>query len=253
MRRPALCITPLTGIPRVAAGDDLAAMLLEAADRCETGLADGDIFVLAQKIVSKSEDRMRDLAQVAPSARARELAQKADKDPRLVELILQESRAVRRCHRGVIIVTDIRGFTLANAGIDASNTGGNPDHVLLLPADPDASARSLRETLHARTGKRIGVVIADSFGRAWRLGTTGTAIGSAGIPALLDMRTRPDMDGRPLRTTEIGVADELAAAASLMMGQADEAIPAVHVRGFPYTGEGRAADLVRPPELDLFP
>jgi coenzyme F420-0:L-glutamate ligase/coenzyme F420-1:gamma-L-glutamate ligase len=220
---------------------------------CGFELRDGDVLVVAQKIVSKAEGRQVDLGTVAPSARACELAATADKDPRLVELILRESQAVLRCQPGTIIVRHRLGLVMANAGIDASNVDGGAEAVLLLPSDPDASAARLRDKLQAAAGVRLGVVINDSFGRAWRLGTVGTAIGAAGVPALLDLRGRPDRGGRALRVTEVGAADELAAAASLIMGQAAEGQPVVHVRGFPYgLGESRAADLLRPEHLDLF-
>ena len=250
-----LIVTPLEGIPTVRQGDDLASLVLSALDRTGIALADGDILVLAQKIVSKSEGRMVRLDSVTPSPRAQEIAAAANKDPRVVELILAESRELVRTRPGVIIVEDRRGFVMANAGIDASNVehAEGTEAVLLLPADPDASAARLRDEIRARVGVSVGVVVNDSFGRAWRLGTTGTAIGVAGIPALLDLRGRPDRTGRVLQTSELGVADEVAAAASLMMGQGDEGRPVVHLRGFPYAAtDGKAADLVRPRTMDLF-
>ena len=250
-----LIVTPLEGVPTVREGDDLAALVLEALGQTGIALADGDILVLAQKIVSKAEGRMVRLDGVTPSPRALEVAVAANKDPRVVELILAESREIVRMRPGVIIVEDRRGFVMANAGIDASNVehAADVEAVLLLPADPDASAARLRDEIRARVGVSVGVVINDSFGRAWRLGTTGTAIGAAGIPALLDLRGRPDRTGRILQTSELGVADEVAAAASLMMGQGDEGRPVVHLRGFPYAvSDGKAADLVRPKSMDLF-
>jgi len=247
-----LAITALPDLPEIGAGADLAGLIAAGMDRAGIAPQAGDIVALAQKIVSKAEGRMVDLAGVIPSDRARELAAVARKDPRLVELILRESRAVLRCVPDVIVVENRNGLVMANAGIDASNVG-RAGHVLLLPLDPDASAAALRAGLARLTGVDLGVVILDSFGRAWRMGTVGTAIGVAGFPALLDLRQRPDRDGRPLLTSELGLADEVAAAASLVMGQADEGLPVAHLRGVPYgRSDGRAADLQRPPARDLF-
>jgi coenzyme F420-0:L-glutamate ligase/coenzyme F420-1:gamma-L-glutamate ligase len=254
MSAHALTLTALAGIPTVGEGDDLAAIALAGLAVSGIALADGDILVFAQKIVSKAEGRCVKLAGIVPSPRAIELAEKSQKDPRIVELILSESVEVLRCRPGAIIVEDRRGMVMAHAGIDASNVE-SPDgeSVLLLPADPDASAARLREALREHTGARVGIIVNDSFGRAWRLGTVGTAIGVAGLPALLDLRGRPDRTGRLLQTSELGVADEAAAAASLVMGQGSEGRPIVHMRGFPYpAAEGRAADLVRPRHMDLF-
>jgi coenzyme F420-0:L-glutamate ligase / coenzyme F420-1:gamma-L-glutamate ligase len=250
----ALSLTALPGIPTVAPGADLARLVLDGVERAGIALADGDILVLAQKIVSKAEGRRVRLADVSPSPRAQELARTVEKDARLVELILQEAQEVLRARPGVLVVVHRLGFVLANAGIDASNVeGGGDESVLLLPADPDASAERLRRALCGATGRALGVVINDSFGRAWRLGTVGTAIGLAGLPGLIDLRGRPDRSGRVLRVTELGAADELAAAASLLMGQGDEGRPIIHVRGFPYAlREGRASELLRPAQLDLF-
>ncbi|HUH84092.1 MAG TPA: coenzyme F420-0:L-glutamate ligase [Stellaceae bacterium] len=250
-----LVLTALEGVPTVRPGDDLAEIVLAGAARAGVMLAEGDILVLAQKIVSKAEGRFRRLAEVEPSAEARSLAARTEKDPRVVELILREATAVLRARAGVIIVAHRLGFVMANAGIDASNVEGatENDAVLLLPENPDASAAGLRDRLRARAGVDLGVIINDSFGRAWRLGTIGTAIGVAGLPALADLRGTPDRTGRALQVTDVGVADEVAAAASLLMGQAAEGRPIVHVRGFPYARrEGNAAELVRPPAQDLF-
>ena len=195
------------------------------------------------------------LAGVEPSPRAREIARKAEKDPRLVEIILQESREVLRVRAGVIVVEDVRGLVLANAGVDASNVNadGGDCSVLLLPSDPDASAARLRQALFARLGKEIGIVINDSIGRAWRNGTIGTAIGVSGLPGLLDLRGTPDLFGRALRTTDLGLADEIAAAASLLMGQAGEGRPIVLARGIAYVRrEGSARELQRDKALDFF-
>lgn len=240
-------ITALPDLPEVRPGDDLAAILQGGLARAGIAVAAGDVLVVAQKVVSKSEGRIVDLVTITPSARAIELASVAQKDARVVELILQESVEVLRCVPGVIVVQDRRGLVMANAGIDASNVAGSEDRVLLLPEDPDASAGRLAAALG------LAVVINDSFGRAWRLGTCGTAIGVAGMPALLDLRGRPDRNGRPLMTSELALADEVAAAASLAMGQAAEGRPAIHLRGVPWiSGDGKAADLVRPRSKDLF-
>jgi coenzyme F420-0:L-glutamate ligase / coenzyme F420-1:gamma-L-glutamate ligase len=247
-----LTLTGLDSIGEVKAGDDLAALLLEAVTAVGETLREGDIVAVAQKIVSKAEGRMVRLADVVPAPAAQALAAETGKDPRLCQLLLDETRGIVRQRAGLAIVEDIRGLVLANAGIDASNVSADGESVLLLPRDPDASAARLHEAIAARCGVRPGVVILDSIGRAWRMGTVGTAIGVAGIPALLDLRGRPDMHGRKLETSELGLADEIAAAASLLMGQADEHCPAVLVRGLDLTGEGRAADLLRPRELDLF-
>lgn len=250
-----LVLTALESVPTVRPGADLAGLVLAASSRSGIALRDGDILVLAQKIVSKSEGRFVRLSEIAPSPRARELAHECEKDPRVVELILRESAEVLRCLPGVIIVAHRFGFVMANAGIDASNVEScaGEETVLLLPEDPDRSAAQLRRQLRKATGCDLGIVINDSFGRAWRLGTVGIAIGAAGLPALLDMRGRPDRNGRVLRVTEIGIADEVAAAASLIMGQAAEGRPVVHLRGFPYERcEGSAAELIRPKRQDLF-
>jgi coenzyme F420-0:L-glutamate ligase / coenzyme F420-1:gamma-L-glutamate ligase len=245
----------LDGIPIVQAGDDLAAHLLAAIVRAELVLEDRDVIVVAQKIVSKAESRRVRLSSVEPSARALELAPQLNKDPRLVEIVLRESREVLRVRSGVVVVEDIRGLVLANAGVDASNVNedGGEDSVLLLPADPDASAARLRDDIRARTGSDIGIVINDSIGRAWRNGTIGTAIGASGLPGLIDLRGTPDLFGRVLKTTDLGLADEVAAAASLLMGQAGEGCPAVLMRGVPYARrDGKAAELLRPKAMDFF-
>lgn len=250
-----VALVPLAGIPLIAADDDLAAILCGAIEASETGLVDGDVLVLAQKVVSKAEGRLVPLAGVTPSGRAIELGEACDKDPRLVELILAEADEVMRVRKGVLIVRHRLGLVLANAGIDQSNVdhAGGPV-ALLLPLDPDATCQRLRAAIAERTGRRIAVLVIDSLGRAWRNGTLGTAIGSAGLPALLDLRGRPDLYGRTLETSELGLADEIAAAASLVMGQAAEGTPAVLVRGLVLPdAPGCAADLVRPRALDLFP
>ncbi len=248
---PRLVISAPSGIGRIAEGADLCTVVLDALAREDEALAVGDIVVLAQKIVSKAEGRLVDLAAVRPSAPARALAAETAKDPRVVELILRESEQVVRSRPGLIIVRHRLGYVLANAGIDASNVGEG--RVLLLPEDPDRSCAAIRAELERRTGVAPGVIINDSLGRAWRLGTTGTALGAAGLAALKDMRGSLDLFGRPLQVSEIGLADEVAAAASIVMGQAAEARPVVLVRGLPYPPEdGRGADLIRPAALDLF-
>ncbi len=250
-----MTVTALAGIPEIRPGDDLAALIIDAAAANGEAVADGDIVVVAQKIVSKAEGRYADLAEVTPSDEARRLAQQVEKDPRLVELILSQSVEVVRFRPGVLIVADRHGLVLANAGIDTSNLdpARGETAVLLLPEDPDRSAAELRAALARRTGAAIGVIINDSLGRAWRNGTVGVAIGASGIAALADLRGRPDRRGRDLRVTEIGLADEIAAAASAVMGQADEGRPVVIVRGLGHArGDGRARDLVRARDLDLF-
>jgi coenzyme F420-0:L-glutamate ligase / coenzyme F420-1:gamma-L-glutamate ligase len=217
------------------------------------------VLVLAQKIVSKAEGRQVALDSVTPSAHALELSKETGKDARFVELILNEATEIVRVRSNLIIVRHRLGLVLANAGIDQSNVGdgegyGKEQQVLLLPLDPDASAAGLREAIFAATRARIAVIIIDSLGRAWRLGTVGTAIGVAGIPALLDLRGTADLNGRPLQASDLGLADEIAAAASLAMGQAGEGMPMVLIRGLPSFGnEGKAADLIRPAKMDLFP
>jgi len=234
----------------------VAALLLQALDRAGQTLRDGDVLAVAQKIVSKAEGRQVRLAAVTPSARAEEVAAVVGKDARLVELILRESTAVSRLAPGVLIVRHRLGFTSANAGIDRSNVqthSGEEEAVLLLPLNPDASAVALREALRAATGAAAGVVITDSHGRPFRLGTVGVAIGVAGLPALWNRRGEADLYGYRLQHTDVGLADEIAAAAGLLMGQAAEGLPAVLLRGLrlPPAG-GRATDLVRPDELDLY-
>jgi coenzyme F420-0:L-glutamate ligase/coenzyme F420-1:gamma-L-glutamate ligase len=252
-----LTLTCLPGIPLIRPGDNLVEMIGTALERAGLVLQDGDILVLAQKIVSKAEGRMLNLARVNPSARALELAASIDKDPRLVELILQESREVLRTRPGTIIVEHRLGFVCANAGIDHSNVAGLGDGqeewVLLLPENPDDSAHRIRQGLERAASVHVGVLIIDSHGRAWRQGTVGAAIGLSGMPGLVDLRGSPDLFDYTLRITQVGAADELAAAASLVMGQAAEGTPVVHVRGFPYPlREGSLEELLRPKELDLF-
>jgi coenzyme F420-0:L-glutamate ligase/coenzyme F420-1:gamma-L-glutamate ligase len=252
-----LVLTPLSGLPLVEPGDRLDESILGALDRSGISLVNGDILVLAQKIVSKAEGRLVNLAEVEPSLRAFELARQVEKDPRLVELILRESRGVLRTRPGAIIVEHRLGFVCANAGIDHSNVKGEGDQaeewVLLLPEDPDRTADTLRRKLEAASNALLGVLIIDSHGRAWRNGTVGVTIGLSGLPGLVDLRGQPDLFGYQLRITQVGAADELAAAASLVMGQAAEATPVVHARGFPYPlREASLEELLRPKEMDLF-
>jgi coenzyme F420-0:L-glutamate ligase/coenzyme F420-1:gamma-L-glutamate ligase len=245
----------LEGVPLVRAGDNLADIILDSLQRSALGFEAGDVLVIAQKVISKSENRFVRLDTVEPSRRALEIAPVIGKDPRLVEIILRESREVLRMRAGIIVVEDARGLVLANAGVDTSNVNadGGDASVLLLPENPDASAARLRAELRSRTGQGVAIIINDSIGRAWRNGTVGTAIGVSGLPALLDLRGTPDLFGRKLRTTDLGLADEIAAAASLLMGQAHESRPVILVRGVPYERrEGNAGELLRPKALDFF-
>jgi len=248
-------VIALEGLPFVRPGDDLVELIASALTRNGVAPRAGDVLVVAQKIVSKAEGRMIDLATVEPSAKALTLAAEVDKDPRLVEVILSESVRVVRARRNVLIVEHRLGFIMANAGVDQSNVGPSDggSRVLLLPENPDRSAEALRRSLTALTGIDLAVVINDSFGRAWRQGTTGVAIGAAGLPALIDLRGRPDLFGRTLEVSVIGFADEVAAAASLVMGQADEAAPVVLIRGLRWSApESTVASLIRPSNEDLF-
>lgn len=245
----------LRDLPRVAPGDDLAELLAQGLADNELKPRDGDVVVIAQKIVSKAEGRLIDLGTVIPSPRAEQIAREVEKDPRLVELILRESVRVVRQRKDVLIVEHRLGFVMANAGIDQSNvdTTQYAEPALLLPEDPDASASRLRTRLSQRHGAEVAVIINDSFGRPWRRGTVGVAIGCAGLPALRDLRGQPDLFGRTLRVTEVGLADEMAAAASLLMGQAAEALPVVLIRGLALTGPSlNAQSLIRSPHEDLF-
>jgi coenzyme F420-0:L-glutamate ligase/coenzyme F420-1:gamma-L-glutamate ligase len=252
-----LTLTALKDIPLIRQGDDLAQIIETCLNRSSLTLETNDILVLAQKIVSKAEGRMTNLVKVTPGSRALELAAQTEKDPRLVELILQESNEVLRTRPGTIIVEHKLGFICANAGIDHSNVAGkgsvSEDMVLLLPKDPDLSAHGIRIKLEKSTGKRIGILIIDSHGRAWRNGTVGMTIGLSGVPGILDERGWNDLLGYTLRITVVGVADELAAAASLLMGQAAEGTPVIHVRGFPYPlDEGTLKEIIRAKDQDLF-
>ena len=251
--RQQLTVVTLDGIPRVRPGDDLARLLIAALEQNGMALRAQDILVVTQKIVSKAEGRYLDLAAVEPSSRAREIAAITRKDVHLVEAILSQAVEVLRAASNVLVVATAHGLVLANAGIDQSNLDAGGRRVLLLPQDPDASARRLKERIDAHFATDIGVIISDSAGRAWRLGTVGLAIGAAGVPALLDRRGEKDMCGRPLEVTEVGVADAVAAAAVLIMGEAAEARPAALVRGLAWSAAARpASDLVRSKARDLF-
>jgi len=251
-----LTLTALEGIPEVRPGDDVAALVAQALERSAVRLVAGDVLVIAQKIVSKSEGRFAVLDEVEPTARARELAQVTGKDPRIVELVLRESSEVLRTRKNVIVVEHRLGMVLASAGIDQSNVDADAQgraRALLLPEDPDGSCERIRTQLRACSGTDVGVIINDSIGRAWRNGIVGTAIGVAGVPALVDRRGAPDRMGRRLEITMIGLADEIAAAASILMGQGDEGSPVVHVRGVPYERrESTMRELVRARHEDLF-
>jgi coenzyme F420-0:L-glutamate ligase / coenzyme F420-1:gamma-L-glutamate ligase len=248
-------IIGLPGVPMVQPGDNLHAITVSALVDADLALEAGDVLVVAQKIVSKAENRFVDVAAVTPSAQAIKLAKETRKDPRFVEVVLSESKRIVRHRENLIIAEHRHGWVMANAGIDHSNVapGDGRERVLLLPVDPDASARALREELVASYGVPVAVIISDSFGRPWRRGTVGIAIGAAGLPAIIDWRGHPDLFGRALEVTETGFADEIAAAASLVMGQANEAVPIALVRGLHWDApEADATALVRPPEHDLF-
>ena len=253
-----LTLTAFAGIPLVHSGDDLVALILQSLQQTSIKLEDGDILVIAQKIVSKSEGRYVRLADVKPSEKAFQLAAETEKDPRLMELILSESREIVRYRSSVIVAENRQGVVLANAGIDHSNVekDGGEEQGLLLPLDPDASAANIRKQLQRKTNRNLAVIINDSLGRAWRNGTTGTALGVSGLPALLNLRGHPDLFGEPLQTSEEAIADELSAAASLLQGQAGEGRPVILIRGYDFSGiptqNTGTFGLIRPKEKDLF-
>lgn len=255
MRRPgSIELIPVADFPIVRPGDCIATLAFECLRNQGLELAEDDILVIAQKIVSKAEGRFVNLASLAPSKKAKELAEICRKDPRLVEAVLQESSEVLRCSENFLIVVHRLGYVVANAAIDASNVAAEDgEMVLLLPRQPDQSAADIRDRLSAMCGIAPGIIINDSFGRAWRQGTIGTAIGAAGVASLEDLRGRSDLFGRTLVATEVATADQLASAATLIQGQADEGVPIVLVRGFvtrsPHIS---AAILVRPVEKDMF-
>ena len=248
-------IVPLTGLPEVRPGDDLAALLATAMTGLPGGPRTKDILVVTQKIVSKADNLFVDLDSVEPDDEARELAERTRKDPRLVALVLRESVAVVRAVPGVLITRHVSGCVMANGGIDQSNLGpGGDGRVLLLPRDPDAAAARLRAALKRTRGADApALIISDSFGRPWRVGVTNVAIGAAGFPALVDQRGMHDRGGRPMAVTQTALADLAAAAAGLIMGEADEGVPAAVIRGLAWNGPQRpAADLIRPMAEDLF-
>ena len=250
-----ITLTALEGLPLVTAGDDLAGMITEGLERTGIEPVSGDILVVAQKIVSKAEGRVVDLNSVSPGTRAREIAEDIGKDARVVELILSESKSIIRMKPGVMIVEHHRGWIMANAGIDASNVASKEgqQNVLLLPVDPDESAARLRADLMSHFGCDLGVVISDSFGRPWRLGTTGVAIGAAGLPSLWDRRGEHDLFGREMLITQQAIADEVATAASLLQGQGDEGRPVVHLRGLTLEADDcPASSQIRDAAEDMF-
>lgn len=247
---PQFSVTGITGIPEVASGADLPSLIIAAIRKAELGIREGDIFVIAQKVVSKAEGSIVALANVTPSPQAIEWAEAHQKDARVVEVVLRESRRIVRRQRGVMICETHHGFICANAGVDASNVP--PGFVVTLPADPDASARHLQVALEQAFGVRLAVIVSDTFGRPWREGIINVAIGVAGIAPIVDYRGKMDSFGQLLRVTTIAIADEIASAAELVMGKAD-GIPVAIARGFSY--EARPAsgkELIRPAENDLF-
>ena len=247
-----LQIIALPGVPEVEPGDDLARIVAAALAAAGETLAPGDVIVIAQKIVSKAEGRTVELDTVTPSARARALGAEVDKDPRLVEVILSESAEVLRARKGLLIVVHRLGFVLANAGVDASNVAAvdGRERVLLLPEDPNGTCDKLRAAFKETLGVEVGVIVCDSVGRAWRSGTVGIALGAAGLPSVVDLRGR---SGRPLKVTWVGLADGIAAAASLVLGEADEGTPVALVRGYAaFARSEDAAALIRPKAQDLF-
>jgi coenzyme F420-0:L-glutamate ligase/coenzyme F420-1:gamma-L-glutamate ligase len=253
-----LILTPLKYFPLVSPGDDIALLISSSIEKMNMDIKDGDIFIITQKVISKSENRIVNLSEVKPGPKAKEVAKVCGKDPRLVELILSESKCVIRIGPGIIIVEHKLGFVCANGGIDHSNVSGlygdQKDWVLLLPINPDDSARQLRNRLQMQFKVSLGILIIDSHGRAWRNGIVGTSIGMAGVPGIVDMRGKPDLFDFSLRITQIAAADELAAGASLIMGQACEGTPVVHARGFPYPlrDDVNIKDLIRDKKRDLF-
>ncbi len=251
-----LSLTAVPNFPHIEPGDDLGQLLVNTLTDNNLMLQDGDVLAIAQKVVSKAEGRLVNLAAVKPSERATAIALEVDKDPHLVELILQESDEISRMRPGVLIVRHRLGFTSANAGIDRSNVAqdsSGEETVLLLPLDPDGSAAALQTTIKKQMGVTVGIVVTDSHGRPFRLGTVGVAIGVAGLPALWDRRGEPDLYGYQLEHTDVGTADEIAAAASLLMGQAAEGTPVVLIRGLELPDvAGKADDLIRPKSLDLY-
>jgi coenzyme F420-0:L-glutamate ligase/coenzyme F420-1:gamma-L-glutamate ligase len=250
-----VCLTAVPDFPDVREGDDIGALLMDSLTRGGIELKDGDVIALAHKVVSKAEGRTSNLEEIIPGKQACEVAAATNKDPRLVELILSESDEISRMRAGVLIVRHRLGFTSANAGIDRSNVpqGEKGEWVVLLPVDPDSSAARIAKTVRRLCGLTVGILIVDSHGRPFRMGTVGVAIGSAGIPVLWDRRGEVDRYGYQLHHTEVATADEIAAAASLLMGQASEGRPAIVIRGLQLPPiEGKTADLIRSKEMDLY-
>mgnify|MGYP003571074817 CR=1 FL=1 len=250
-----LSLSVIRDIPLVRTGDDLAAIILQAMSSCGHEFENNDIIAIAQKIVSKAQGRIVNLAEVTPSKEAVRLAREINKDPRQIELVLTESKSVIACKPGVIIVEHHTGVILANAGIDHSNVSADSEgeYVSLLPEDSNRSAGDIKQAIESRCGKKIGVLITDSIGRPWRLGTTGIALGSAGILPLRDLRGNRDMFGHELMVSETADADSLASAACLLMGEADNATPVVLIRGFECIDtQLDSRQLLRPEKEDLF-
>lgn len=250
---PSLSVIALPGIPLVQQGDDLPKIILNGLAKLGVQLETGDVLVVTSKIVSKAEGRLFDLREIEPSPEAQRLAAETRKDPRIVELVLRESLKISRQAPGVLVVQHRLGFVSANGGIDQSNVDGSEDMVLLLPVDPDASAEKIRVRLKKQTGADAGIVISDSHGRPFRVGNVGVAIGVAGMPAVLDLRGKSDLFGRELKISIMGYADLVASTANLLTGEADEGRPIVLVRGLQFPAmQGKAVDLYRPPEQDLY-
>jgi coenzyme F420-0:L-glutamate ligase/coenzyme F420-1:gamma-L-glutamate ligase len=250
---PMVKMLPVPGMPLVKPGDDLARLIHSRLERANLTLQTGDVLVVTSKIVSKAEGRFVDLREVTPGEEARQLAAETRKDPRIVELVLRESQAISRKAPSVLVTQHRLGFVSANAGIDQSNVDGGDDTVLLLPVDPDSSARHIRERLREETGAEVAIVISDSHGRPFRIGNVGVAIGVAGLPALVDLRGKPDLFGRILKISIQGYADMVASAAALLSGEADEGRPVTLIRGLPFPSlDGYASELNRPPEQDLY-
>jgi coenzyme F420-0:L-glutamate ligase/coenzyme F420-1:gamma-L-glutamate ligase len=247
--------TALPNIPLVQPGDDVCAIIKAGLVDAEITLRSGDVIVIAQKIISKAENRYVDLADFVPSAQAVELAAVTGKDARHIEAVLAESSEVLRVKKNVMVVAHRLGFVMANAGIDESNIAhaDGPGQVLLLPVDPDKSCQEIKQVLDRDFAVSVGVIINDSFGRAWRNGVVGVALGAAGISSLQNLVGSPDLFGRAMKVTEVAIGDELAAAASLVMGQGAEGLPIVHVRGFQNRApENDASALIRPKHMDMF-
>lgn len=249
-----ISLYPIEGLPLIKTGDDVCGLIAKALGAAGLSLLDGDVLVITQKIVSKAAGLIIDLAEIEPSPRALEIAQIHGGDARHVEVVLQQSRAIIVVRPNLLIAEHVSGAVMANAGVDRSNIEHDGrERVIILPTDPDTAAKALRDTLCSRHGANVGVILSDSWGRPWRLGTTGAALGAAGMRPLRDLRGVPDLFGAPLQHSLQAVGDELAAAANLVMGQAAEGVPAVLVRGFAFQAEdGAARDLQRPREQDVF-